>query len=86
MQVSILLWKYQTNIGRLAWGAVGASALKIAAASSVMGVAVVMVGSAIGDAGAALQLAAMVGTGAAVFILAALALRCEELREMIHGK
>ena len=81
----VMVFILRKRIGRMGWRRTIPSALRTIAASAVMGAAVLAVDRlAVPEASQLVRLIAMTATGAVVFIVAVLALRCEEFHDVLQ--
>ena len=79
-----LVMVLRRRLGRLGGGRILLSLLRTAVAAGVMAVAVLAVQAALAAGPSWLALAAAVAAGAAAYAVAALALRCPEVKELLH--
>lgn len=84
IQVAVLLRDLSKRVGHLDWPAILGAMLRTAAATAVMACAVLGADYAVGAASAAVRLGCLVSVGAATFLAAAWALRCDEMRELVR--
>ncbi len=82
VQIVILVWTFDRRYARLEWRHTAMGVLRALLASLIMGMAVVALDRCLPAMAQAMRLGLLVATGAAVYLAAAFALRCEELREM----
>jgi hypothetical protein len=79
-----MVYILRKRIGRMGWAQTIPSALRTVAASVVMAAAVLTVDHYLGNARDLVRLVVMITAGAATFVIAVLALRCEEFHDILH--
>lgn len=83
IQVAVLLWKFHHKYVKLEWRQTFVSIAKTLLASLAMGIALYYMDRHLAHLRPAMRLMLLIAVGAAVYLASALALRCEELRDML---
>lgn len=85
VQITMMVLILRRRLGHLETGAIVASTARTFIASALMAAGVVLAGRLVGsDAAPLLRLSVMVPTGAIIFVVAAIVLRCDELRDILR--
>jgi len=86
MQVALLGWFWQRQVGGVAWKKVFVTGLKAMLATAAMCAAVILAGNLAAAGGTLVRLAAMVVCGAAVFVAVAIVLKAEEIGMLLSRR